>query len=143
MTLDLRRLTPEYAVAPQIDPADMAAIKAAGYEMVINNRPDGEIGSGLQSAVMAEAARAAGLAYVANPVTPGQFTVDLVARQRAALESAAGPVFTYCASGNRSTVLWELANAGRLPVDEMLAIAASHGYSHEQFRPLIAAFAKG
>lgn len=143
MTLDLRRLTSDYAVAPQIEPSDMSAIKAAGYVMVINNRPDAEIGPGLQSAAMAEAARAAGLAYVNNPVTPGQFTADLVERQRSAMESAAGPVFTYCASGNRSTIVWELANAGRLPVDEMMAIAAANGYSHDQFRPLIEAFAKG
>lgn len=143
MTLDLRRLTPDYGVAPQIDPADMAAIKAAGYVMVINNRPDGEIGPDLQSVAMAAAARAAGLAYVANPVTPGQFTTDLVARQRAAMHSAAGPVFAYCASGNRSTVVWELTNAGRIPTDDMLAIAAAHGYAHEQFRPLIEAFARG
>jgi protein tyrosine phosphatase (PTP) superfamily phosphohydrolase (DUF442 family) len=28
MTLDLRRLTPDYAVAPQIDIEDLAAIRA-------------------------------------------------------------------------------------------------------------------
>lgn len=143
MTLDLRRLTPDYGVAPQIDPSDLPAIKAAGFVMVIDNRPDSEIGGDLQTGRMEQAAKAAGLAFLANPVTPGQFTADLVARQRAAIEAAGGPVFAYCASGNRSTVVWELVNAGRLPTDEMLAIAAQHGYSHEQFRPLIEAFAKG
>lgn len=143
MTLDLRRLTPDYGVAPQIDPSDLPAIKAAGFVMVIDNRPDAEVGGDLQASSMEQAAKAAGLAFVANPVTPGQFTADLVARQRAAIAAAGGPVFAYCASGNRSTVVWELVNAGRMPTDEMLAIAARHGYSHEQFRPLIEAFAKG
>lgn len=142
MTLDLRRLTADYGVAPQIDPADLPSLKAAGYVMVINNRPDAEVGPDLHSAAMAQAAAAAGLAYVVNPVTPGSFTADLVARQRAAMDAAGGPVFAYCASGNRSTVVWELVNAGKMPVDDMLAIAAAHGYSHDQFRPLIAAFAK-
>lgn len=143
MTLDLRRLTSSYAVAPQIDPSDMAALKAAGFVMVIDNRPDGEIGADLQAETMARAAAAAGLAFVVNPVTPGSFPPELVARQRAAIDAAAGPVFAYCASGNRSTVVWELVHAGRIATDEMLATAAAHGYSHEQFRPLIEAFAKG
>lgn len=142
MTLDLRRLTDTYGVAPQIDPADMAAVKAAGYVMVINNRPDGEIPPSHQADAMAAAAAAAGLGYAVNPVTPGQFTPDLVARQRAAIEAAGGPVLAYCASGNRSTILWELVHAGQLPVDDMLRIAAEAGYSHDQFRPLIEAFAR-
>ncbi|NEY89082.1 TIGR01244 family sulfur transferase [Tabrizicola oligotrophica] len=142
MTLDLRRLTPDYGVAPQIGPEDLAAVKAAGFVMVIDNRPDGEIAPDLQSDAMAVAARAAGLEFVINPVTPGQFTPDLVARQRAAIAAAGGPVLAYCASGNRSTILWELVHAGRLSVDDMLQTAAQAGYSHEQLRPLIEAFAK-
>ncbi len=142
MTLDIRRLTDAYSVAPQIAPEDLAAVKAMGFVLVIDNRPDAEIPGDLQGAAMAEAARVAGLAFAVNPITPGQFTVDLVARQRAAMDAAGGPVLAYCASGNRSTVVWELVHAGRMPVDEMLQIAAEAGYSHEQFRPLIEAFAK-
>lgn len=146
MTLDIRRLTPTYAVAPQIDPSDLPALKAAGYVMVIDNRPDGELGSALGAMIgaeaMAKAAAELGLAFVSNPAMPGSFTPDLVARQRAAIEAAGGPVFAYCASGNRSTVVWELVHAGRIPTDEMLEIAASHGYAHEQFRPLIDSFAR-
>jgi uncharacterized protein (TIGR01244 family) len=143
MTLDLRRLTADYAVAPQIEPSDLPAIKAAGFVMVIDNRPDVEVGGALLSARMEEAAKAAGLAFVANPVIPGDFSLDLVTRQRAAIDAAGGPVLAYCASGNRSTVVWELVNAGRIPTDEMLQIAAQNGYSHEQFRPLIESFARG
>ncbi len=143
MTLDIRRLTDAYSVAPQIAPEDLAAVKAMGFVLVIDNRPDAEIPGDLQAIAMAEAARAAGLGFAVNPITPGQFTPDLVARQRATIEAAGGPVLAYCASGNRSTVVWELVNAGRLPIDDMLRIAAEAGYSHEQFRPLIEAFAKG
>lgn len=143
MSLDLRRLTETYSVAPQIAPEDMASLKALGFDTVIDNRPDAEIPADLQGDAMAVAARAAGLTFVLNPVTPGQFTPDLVARQRAAIDAAQGPVFAYCASGNRSTVVWELVNAGQMPVDDMLQIAAEAGYAHEQFRPLIEAFARG
>jgi len=142
MTLDLRSLTPDYAVAPQIEPEDLAAIKAAGFVLVIDNRPDGEIGGDLWADSMAIAAEAAGLRFVVNPVYPGEFTPDLVARQREAVETAGGPVLAYCASGNRSTVVWELMNAGQIPTDDMLTIAARTGYNHEPLRALIEAFAR-
>ncbi len=48
--MDIRPLTPDYAVSPQIDPGDLPAIKAAGYVMVIDNRPDGEIPPHLHTA---------------------------------------------------------------------------------------------
>lgn len=141
MTLDLRQLTPDLAVAPQIAPEDMAALKAAGFHTVIDNRPDGEIPPDLRADVMAQAAAAAGLVFVANPVIPGSFTPEMVETQRQAMAAAQGKVLAYCASGNRSTVLWELVNAATLPVDDMLATAARAGYNHEPMRPLIAAFA--
>lgn len=141
--MHIRPLTPDYAVSPQIDPSDLPAIKAAGYVMVIDNRPDGEIGAELQTAAMAAAAKALGLGFVANPATPGAFTPELVATQRAAIAAAGGPVFAYCASGNRSTVIWELVNAGKIPTSEMIALAAQHGYNHEPFRALIDSFAQG
>lgn len=144
MTLDLRRLTDDYSVAPQIAPEDLPALREMGFVLVIDNRPDGEISVDLQAGPMAAAAQAAGIGFAVNPVTPGQFTVDLVARQRAAIAQAGGgKVLAYCASGNRSTILWELVNARTLPIDDMLRVAAEAGYSHDQFRPLIEAFAKG
>ena len=116
--MDIRALTPDYAVSPQIDPADLAAIKAAGYVTVIDNRPDAEVPPHLHAPAMRKAAEALGLAFVANPVIGGQLTMDNVAAQAAAIAAAPGPVFAYCASGNRSSVVWALANAGKRPVDD-------------------------
>lgn len=141
--MQIRALTPDYAVSPQIDPSDLPAIKAAGFVTIIDNRPDGEIGADLQTETMRKAVEALGMTFVANPAIPGAFTPELVATQRAAIAASTGPVFAYCASGNRSTVIWELVNAGKIPTDEMIATAAKHGYSHEQFRPLIDSYAKG
>ena len=39
---DFRALTPTYSVAPQISIEDVAVAKAAGFAMIVNNRPDGE-----------------------------------------------------------------------------------------------------
>lgn len=140
--MDIRPLTPDYAVSPQIDPQDFAAIKAAGYTRVIDNRPDGEIPPSHHASVMQAAAEAAGLEFVMNPVTSGALTMDNVAVQAEAMATATGPVLAYCASGNRSSVCWALANAGEMPADDLIGIPARFGYSLEGLRPQIEALAK-
>ena len=40
--MDIRQITPDYFVSPQIDPADLPAIAEAGFTRVICNRPDAE-----------------------------------------------------------------------------------------------------
>jgi uncharacterized protein (TIGR01244 family) len=135
--MDIRPITPDYAVSPQIELSDLAAIKAAGYATVINNRPDGEIPPHLHSEAMRAAAEALGLTYVANPVIGGMMTMDNVVAQGAAIAASAGPVFAYCASGNRSSVVWALSQAGKRPVDELVGLPARFGYQLEHLRPQI------
>ena len=139
--MEIRPLTQTHAGSPQIGPEDMAAIRAAGFTTVINNRPDGEIPSDLHTPVMAAAAAAAGLRFVANPVVGGAITEANVALQREVLDTAGGPVFAYCASGNRCSIVWAMANAGRRPTDELIATAARCGYNLEPFRDRIDGFA--
>lgn len=141
--MDIRALTPSYAVSPQIDPADLSAIKAAGFTTVIDNRPDGEIPDPLKAARMRIAAEALGLTFVDNPVTPGQFTDQVVETQRRAVAASAGPVFAYCASGNRSSCVWALMNAGKEPTAELVGTAARFGYNLTALVPLIEARARG
>lgn len=141
--MDIRAITPDYAVSPQIELGDLPAIKAAGYATVIDNRPDGEIPPHLHTAAMREAAEALGLTFVANPVIGGALTMDNVAAQAAAIAASSGPVFAYCASGNRSSVVWALANAGKRPTDELIGLPARFGYQLEHLRPQIDALARG
>lgn len=140
--MDIRAITPDYAVSPQIEPGDLPAIKAAGYTTVIDNRPDGEIPPHLHTDAMREAAEAQGLVFVANPVIGGALTMDNVTAQGAAIVASSGPVFAYCASGNRSSIVWALANAGRRPTDELIGLPARFGYQLEHLRPQIEAMAK-
>lgn len=140
--MDIRALTPDYAVSPQIDPADLPAIKAAGYVTIIDNRPDGEIPPDLHTEPMRAAAEALGLTFVANPVISGALTMENVTAQRAALEASSGPVFAYCASGNRSSVVWALAHAGEMPADDLIGIPARFGYNLEHLRPTLESLAR-
>lgn len=135
--MDIRALTPTYAVSPQIEPEDLPAIKAAGYVTVIDNRPDGEILPDLHTEVMRAAVEALGLTFVANPIIGGALTEANVIAQRAAMDASNGPVFAYCASGNRSSVVWALAHAGERPADELIGIPARFGYNLEHLRAFL------
>ncbi len=132
--MDIRALTPTYAVSPQIEPADLAAIKAAGFTTIIDNRPDGEIPPHLHAAQMHTAATALGLTFVSNPVVGGALTTQNVTAQAAAVAAATGPVLAYCASGNRSSVVWALLNAGTRPTNDLISIPARFGYNLEHLR---------
>lgn len=139
--MDIRPLTDSYAVSPQITPGDLAMIRAAGYTTVIDNRPDGEIPPDLQTPAMRTAAEASGLTFVVNPVIGGALTMDNVTVQRAAIDAATGPVLAYCASGNRSSVVWALALAGSRPTDDLIGLPARFGYQLEHLRGQIEALA--
>ena len=140
--MDIRALTPTYAVSPQITPEDLAMIKAAGFTTVIDNRPDAEIPGPLQAGPMQHATEALGLTFVLNPISPGNFSDQVLATQRAAIYAATGPVFAYCASGNRSSCVWALVLAGQRPTDELLGMAARFGYDLEGLRDRIDAAAR-
>ena len=137
--MEIRALTPTYAVSPQIGLADLAVIKAAGYTTIIDNRPDGEVAEDLQGPAMKKAAEALGLTFVINPLIPGNFTPDNIASQSAAVAASKGPVFAYCASGNRCSIIWAMMNAGSLPVDDLVGIPARFGYKLDHLRPTLEA----
>ena len=139
--MDIRALTPTYAVSPQIEPSDFAAIKAAGFTTVIDNRPDGEIPAHLHTPHMKAAAEALGLRFIANPVIGGALTMENVRLQSQVMAEATGPVFAYCASGNRCSVVWALMNAGQRSTDDLIRTPAKYGYNLEPLRGQIEALA--
>ena len=139
--MDIRPLTPHYAVSPQISPEDLPLIAEAGFSAVICNRPDAENPPEWHAAAMAEAARAAGLQFHNLPLTHQTMTPENVARQRDLIDATTGPVLAYCASGTRSSVIWSLGQAGHLSTDEILAATAQAGYQLDQLRPALDAMA--
>jgi uncharacterized protein (TIGR01244 family) len=139
--MDIRPLSSDYAVSPQIDPADAAAIRDAGYATVICNRPDREITPDIQADAMRDAIEAAGLRFVLNPVIGGALTQENVDLQAQAMAESNGPTLAYCASGNRSSIVWLLSQAASTPVDDLLAATRRAGYDHEGLRPQLSALA--
>ena len=135
---DLRPLNDRIAVAPQITADDIAAIKAAGYVAIVNNRPDDEDHGQPTGADIRAAAEAAGLRYTSIPVTHAGFGHAQIDAMVAAINAADGPVLAYCRSGTRSCQLWALAaaKAGRDPA-LIAAQAANAGYDVSGLRALL------
>ena len=139
---DFRPLSADYSVAPQISVDDVAAAKAAGFAMIVNNRPDGEEPDAPQGDDIAGAAAAEGLAYAAIPIGHGGFSHPQIDALDAVLAAATGPVLAYCRSGTRSTHLWALARARTGDdVDAICEAAANAGYDLGGLRPMLDALA--
>lgn len=110
MSTPISALSPDFAVAPQLQPDDMAAVAAAGFKSVIINRPDYEAGPDQPTAasVMA-AAKAAGLTVEYQPVVSGAMTTQDVERFSELLNTMPKPILAYCRTGTRCSVLYRAA----------------------------------
>jgi uncharacterized protein (TIGR01244 family) len=141
---DFRQVAATFWASPQISLADVAQAEAQGITLIINNRPEGEADDQVPGAAIESAARAAGLDYLAIPVSHAGFSEAQVEAMAEALAQAAGPVLAYCRSGTRSTLLWSLAQAkgGRAP-DAIAADAARAGYDVAPIRSLLEMLAAG
>ena len=126
--MDVKRINGHVSVAPQISPDDLPALKALGFTAIINNRPDGASPGQPSSAAMQAAAEKAGLAYHFIPLGRDGVSAEMVEQETEALEGSAGPGLCCCRSGTRSTTLWALAQAGKMPAQVIVAAAAHACY---------------
>lgn len=136
--MSFRKLTDAVHAAPQISVQEIAEAAQMGVTLIINNRPEGESDDQTPGIEIEAAARAAGLDYVAIPITHAGFSEPQVQAMAEALEGADGAVLAYCRSGTRSTLLWALAEAsqGGDP-DALTNMAAKAGYDVSPIRPLM------
>jgi len=139
---DFRKLSDSVYASPQIDVDDIATAAQLGVSLVINNRPEGESDDQTPGSAIEAAARAAGMDYVAIPVTMPSLSEVHVLAMEEALGRATGPVLAYCRSGTRSTLLWSLAQAksGQDP-DAIAEAAAAAGYDVSPVRGAMEALA--
>lgn len=133
-----RKLTDTVYASPQIGLGEIEEARALGVTLIVNNRPEGESDDQVPGEEIAAAARAAGIDYLAIPVTHAGFAQNQVDAMAQALARADGPVLAYCRSGTRSTLLWALARAkeGGDP-DELTAQAAAAGYDLSPVRQIM------
>lgn len=120
--MNIVKLNDSIAVSAQVQPADMAAVAAAGYRVVINNRPDGEESGQPSAAELASAAQQAGLEYHHMPVNAMNFPGEDFDTLSDLFDNPDKPVFAFCRSGTRCANLWV---ASRAPDEREAAVAAA------------------
>lgn len=105
----MRQIDSNYFVAGQISAEQVAALKAAGFSAICCLRPDGEGFGQPAFAEIEAAAKAAGLNAYYMPVSPGSMPMQQASRLKEVLREEEGKILGYCASGNRATMLYQLA----------------------------------
>ena len=127
---EFKRVTPDFSVAAQLEPGDIARAAEEGFRTVIINRPEGEEPGQPKVEMMKAEAEAAGLefktlAFSGLPPSPA-----IVAETAVLLDEAKGPVLAYCRTGRRSITAWAMAEAlaGNRRPDEIIALAEKAGY---------------
>ena len=126
--MDIKTLSPQVSVSPQITAADVAKVSEAGFRAIICNRPDGEGADQPNFDEIEASANAAGLRVAYVPVTAGMVTDDDVAAFASALAELPRPVLAYCRTGTRSATLWSFHEADKRPMPDILAATKAAGY---------------
>lgn len=122
---DRRQVSERFWVSPQITSEDFASLASAGFQHIINNRPDGEAPDQMSSAEAERLARAEGMTYVHAPFV-GQPTAAAVK----AVAMASGRTLAYCRSGTRSITAWAMAQASEgEEARHIIETAAECGYN--------------
>jgi uncharacterized protein (TIGR01244 family) len=125
--MNIVKLSDAVAVSAQITPEDVAAIAAAGFRVLINNRPDGEVPDQPTSAAIAAAAHAAGLEYHHMPVTAASFPGPDFHAMSDLLDDPSRPVLAFCRTGTRCANLW-VAGLDGAQRESALAVAGQRGF---------------
>lgn len=133
--MQCRHLTSKFAVSAQITMSEVPEIAKLGFKTIINNRPDDEAEDQPSSAQLAEAAHKEGIEYHHQPVISGNITDQDVDTFAQLLDKIDGPVFAFCRTGTRSSVLWALSQVGVLETDEILSRCQQAGYDLSKIRP--------
>lgn len=126
--MNVKPLSPDFSVTPQIEAADVADLAARGFKSIIGNRPEGEAPDQPDWASLVAEAEGHGMSARQVPVVPGQIGPDDVQSFAEALRDLPKPIAAFCRTGTRSATLWALANTGQLSVAERIAAASAQGY---------------
>jgi sulfide:quinone oxidoreductase len=136
--MDIKALTPNLSVSPQILASELQAVADAGFKALICNRPDGEGADQPSFDEIAQAAARLGLQASYLPAETGQVRDDDGKAFGALLHTLPGPVLAYCRTGMRSTTMWALSQSGVTPLPQILEAGRKAGFEMQSLVQRIA-----
>src|SRR5262249_12500379 len=126
--MDIRKITEELSVAPQIRSDDVSAIAAAGFRAVICNPPDGGSSVEPRCEDIEAGGKVSGMARRMRPVRSAGVRQADAGAFAALMAELPKPVLAYCRSGTRCATLWCLSQTGKRPLPEIIERARAAGY---------------
>lgn len=96
----------------QLFETDLKLVAEQGVRTVINNRPDGEARGQPLAEDLGAIAEELGMNYVFFPVVSNEITPAVSKKFAELIRDIEKPLLLFCRSGARSTILWELTQAG-------------------------------
>ena len=126
--MDIKALTTELSVSPQIAATDMRAIAEAGFRSVICNRPDGESADQPVYSELERAAKDHGLEVRHLPAVSGKVTDEQGEHFGQLMNELPNPVLAFCRTGMLSTTMWALSQAGAMPLPQIIERSAKAGF---------------
>ena len=123
------------AVGEVPSPEQMEILAKAGFRSVLNNQPDSEVERLPGNAVLAEAARACGLAYAYAPLASRTPDAAELAVYAEALKRLPGPIYGFCYSGARSAAGCALLLTETMEPDAIVAQFAAADFDISSLKP--------
>lgn len=127
--MDARKIDEDLTVSPQITVEDVKNIAALGYKSLVCNRPDNEDPDQPPFEVIAQTAADAGLQVAFQPVVSGMVLDEDAAAFGELMKDLPKPIFAFCRTGTRCTILWSLTQKGSKSTEEILKTAADAGFN--------------
>ena len=125
----LNKIIDDYVVSDQISEEDVEKLKNAGFKTIFCNRPDNEEQNQITVESIRDKVIKSGLNFVHQPVIGGQISQNDIDQFSDYYDAAEKPIFAYCRTGTRSSMLWALSESGKRPIDEILKLTSSAGYN--------------
>ncbi|ADP70372.1 protein of unknown function DUF442 [Rhodomicrobium vannielii ATCC 17100] len=127
--MELHKLTDDLDVAGQIEPSDIPEIASKGIKTIICNRPDNESPGQPTFGEIDKIAQENGIKTIYHPIRAANAISDADAEIfEKELAEAEKPVLAFCRSGTRSTFIWSLSQAGKIPAQQIALTAMRAGY---------------
>ena len=125
----LNKIIDDYVVSDQITEEDIEQLKEAGFKTIFCNRPDNEEQNQVTVKSIQDKAIESGLNFIHQPVIGGQISQNDIDQFSDYFDAAEKPIFAYCRTGTRSSMLWALSESGKRSIDEILKLTSAAGYN--------------
>ena len=125
----LNKIIDDYVVSEQITEEDIEILKSAGFKTIFCHRPDNEEQNQVSVKTIQSKVIKGGLNFVHQPVIGGQISQNDIDQFSDYYDESEKPIFAYCRTGTRSSMLWALSESGKRSKDEILKLTTAAGYN--------------